>query len=143
MDLLVKNSRSSQILKHSIFTLYWISCISQKWNYLVLWYLKKGILFWLDQIFNKTTVLNIKVLHNNVKVFHKTWLNFLEKENQNQNSGKHPSLWNTITAIRLISEQDALQDCNQILRPNDFSWRNRLLQRTIIVPWGLTEGKGK
>lgn len=101
---------------------------------------ERNKLFWLDQIFNMTTVLNIKVLHNNVKVFHKTWINFVEKKNQNQNSGKQPSLWNTITAIMLILEQDALQDCNQILRPNDFCWRNRLLQRAIIVPWDLTEG---
>lgn len=35
---------------------------------------ERNKLFLLDKIFNRTTVLNIKVLHNNVKVLHKTWL---------------------------------------------------------------------
>lgn len=41
--------------------------------------------------------------------------NFFEKR-QNQNIGKHPNLWDTITATMIVSEKDALWDCNQTLR---------------------------
>lgn len=41
--------------------------------------------------------------------------NFLEKR-QKQNIGKQPNLWDTGATTMIVSELDALWDCNQTLR---------------------------